>query len=434
MTDTTTPTPTPIGTGAGEGRRIEYRPLAELAPQLNNPKAHDLELLNSSVGRFGYIEPTVLDERTGRIISGHGRADTLRSMEAAGQQPPDGIRVGPDGHWLAPVVVGWASRSDAEANAAVIALNRTTEVGGWVDETLLELLDGLAATEGGLDGVGYGLDDLDELRARLDAIGQDDPWRDRALQPLPDPGEVEAGQLWRVGRHLLACGDSREPETWRRLLAGQAAQMLFTDPPYGIGYDGGGGVEREVLEGDATVGEAVTLLGGVLDALAAAGVTGPGCGSYVCLPPGTALPPFMALLHGRELYRWMLVWVKNNATFGRADYHQQHEVILYGWWPGGARHPVADRTQTSVWLVDRPSDSDRHPTAKPPELAMRAIANSTDEAGIVVDPFAGSGSTLVAAQRTGRTGVGCEWEPGYVAEALKWLAEETGEDPELVTG
>lgn len=232
----------------------------------------------------------------------------------------------------------------------------------------------------------------------------------------------------------MACGDSRDPAVWGRLLAGQHARMLFTDPPYGIGYDGGGGVEREALEGDATVEEAVDLLSKVLDALSDSGSVLPGCGSYICLPSGTALPPLMTLLNDRELYRWMLVWVKNSATFGRSDYHQQHEVILYGWWPGGARHPVTDRTQTSVWQVDRPTDSDRHPTAKPPELAERAIKNSTDEGDIVLDPFAGSGSTLVAAHRAGRVGVGCEWEAGYVAEALKWLADEIGEEPVLVGG
>lgn len=160
------------------GRRIEHMALRDLVPHPGNPKDHDLDVINASVARFGYIEPVVLDERTRRLISGHGRTETLLAMEQAGQQPPDGITIDPDsGAWLAPVVVGWSSRSDAEANAAVIALNRATELGGWVDESLLTMLDQLAEIDDGLDGVGFDTADIDELRdrlAQLDADSGDD--------------------------------------------------------------------------------------------------------------------------------------------------------------------------------------------------------------------------------------------------------------------
>lgn len=152
-----------------EGRHIEYLPLAELSPDEANPKDHATELLDASVGRFGFVEPIVRDERTGRVISGHGRMSALQAMEARGDTPPDGIHVDAQGVWTAPVVVGWASRSDSEAQAALVALNRAGESGGWIDDALTSILDNLADIDDGLAGVGFNLDDLDDLHVRLEA-------------------------------------------------------------------------------------------------------------------------------------------------------------------------------------------------------------------------------------------------------------------------
>lgn len=147
-------------------RTIEHVPLSSLTAHPKNPKAHDTATIDASVGRFGYIEPIVVDGRTGMIVSGHGRTKTLLGMHERGETPPDGVQV-KDGEWLVPVVSGWSSRTDSEAHAALIALNRTGELGGWVDDSLLELLDDLSGIEDGLLGVGYGEDDVENLRARL---------------------------------------------------------------------------------------------------------------------------------------------------------------------------------------------------------------------------------------------------------------------------
>lgn len=157
---------------ASPGRRIEYVPLPELVPNPRNPKAHDLSVLDTSVGRFGFIEPVVRDERTGLLVSGHGRAETLLLMRARGENPPDGVRVDSEGDWQIPVVVGWASRSDTEASAALVTLNRATELGGWVDDELLALLDELTAADAdhGLDGVGFDDASITALRERLEAL------------------------------------------------------------------------------------------------------------------------------------------------------------------------------------------------------------------------------------------------------------------------
>lgn len=155
-------------------RRIVYRPLTDLVEDPRNPKGHDLALIDSSVGRFGFVEPTVLDGRTGQLIAGHGRTETLRLMERRGDAPPEGVRKAKDGSWLVPVVEGWSSRTDAEAAAALIALNRTSEVGGWVDDALLELLDGLDGADD-LLGVGYGEAEIEALRGELAVVERSAP-------------------------------------------------------------------------------------------------------------------------------------------------------------------------------------------------------------------------------------------------------------------
>lgn len=150
-------------------RRVEYLPLRELQADPRNSKTHDLETIDRSIGRFGVVDLIVRDDRTGYIISGHGRQATLADREARGESAPEGVRVDPEsGAWLVPVVTGWASRTDAEASAALIAMNRTTELGGWVDEALLDLLNELDEIQEGFDGVGFGESDLDDLRAAIE--------------------------------------------------------------------------------------------------------------------------------------------------------------------------------------------------------------------------------------------------------------------------
>lgn len=151
-------------------RRIAYLPLAELTADPRNPKAHDDEVIEKSIGRFGMLDPIVRDERTGFIVSGHGRSKSLTAMEKRGETAPEGVRTDPEtGAWLVPVVVGWGSRTDAEAGAALIALNRTTELGGWVDDALLDLLDDLADMDEGLDGVGFSDLEVADLRSYLES-------------------------------------------------------------------------------------------------------------------------------------------------------------------------------------------------------------------------------------------------------------------------
>lgn len=147
-------------------RRIEYMPLAALEGAPVNPKAHDLDALGSSIDRFGYVEPVVVDERTGRLVAGHGRMTHLRTLEADGKQPPEGVRIGADGVWAVPVLRGWRSKDDVEAEGYLLAANRITELGGWNNIELLDMLDGLAAPTQA--AAGFDQRFIDDLKATIE--------------------------------------------------------------------------------------------------------------------------------------------------------------------------------------------------------------------------------------------------------------------------
>ena len=221
----------PTRARTSEARRLEYLPLGSLQANVRNPRTHDEATIDASVGRFGYLEPIVRDERTGLIVSGHGRAIVLREMKARGENVPEGCRLDKDGEWLVPVVVGWGSRTDAEASAALIALNRTTELGGWVDDALLELLDDLAVVDGGLAGVGFGDEEMTALRERLDAMDQSEFLEDLAEQDSSNPF-TDGGGEWSATKEVsltfaFPSAAVRNAVT-RRLSETQAARSIET--------------------------------------------------------------------------------------------------------------------------------------------------------------------------------------------------------------
>jgi hypothetical protein len=200
-------------------RTVEYVPLGDIRSNPNNPKEHDDELIQESVGRFGFVEPMVRDERTGFLISGHGRAAALKAAWQRGETPPDGVQLGEAGVWLAPVVVGWSSANDAEASAALIALNRTTELGGWADDSLLDLLEQISADGGSLLGVGFDDEDLDDLRARLQEMEQDAPDETDANTRITPSMTDYADKYDEQGRRLIVLDYDKDdyPQVTARL-------------------------------------------------------------------------------------------------------------------------------------------------------------------------------------------------------------------------
>lgn len=406
-------------------RRLDYLPIDDLQGHPENPKDHDLGLLDESFDRFGFTEPVLLDERTGRLIAGHGRLERLRLRRDEGAAAPPGVVVRRDGTWTVPVIRGWSSADDDEARAYLVASNRITEAGGWHDDLLGPLLDDLRrASEDGLAGIGFSTDDVDAL---LFGANGSDPWSDRAKRDMPDARGLSMGEVWDVGPHRLVIGDSTDPACWAAL---PPAGLIVTDPPYGIGYTGGAGIEREVIDNDTDPEVAAAIIDQVCSLLVANAE--PGAATYIFLPTGEAFPPLISVLHRHGLHRWSIVWVKDRATFGRADFHPQHEHISYAWTPGPRRVPVADRTLTTVWPVSRPSRSEHHPTEKPVALLRRAIDVSSHPGDVVMDPFAGSGSTLVAAAQAGRIGCGIELRPEYGRVVLDRLSAVEGVEPKRV--
>lgn len=214
-------------------RWTEYVPVDDLPDAPTNPKGHADAEIKASIERFGFAGSPVVDERTGKLVGGHGRRDALQRLRDAGAAPPDGVVVR-DGVWYSPVERGWASKNDAEAEAFGLALNRTTEIGGWQNDELRESLERLAAIPDGLLGVGFTQADLDELVALATQIPE--PENDKDADAVPDitegPAVTKPGDVWHLGPHRVICGDAREPDTWVRLLGDEKINVAFTSPPY----------------------------------------------------------------------------------------------------------------------------------------------------------------------------------------------------------
>jgi site-specific DNA-methyltransferase (adenine-specific) len=252
--------------------------------------------------------------------------------------------------------------------------------------------------------------------------------------PPPSKPKTKRGDLWSVGRHRLLCGDATDMKDLKRLMAGERVKVVWTDPPYGVGYTGKTPralriVNDRAADLDAFLQRAFASIDDVLAA---------GAAIYLCHPAGPLAATFVQAFsaQGWQL-RQQLVWVKDAMVLGHADYHWRHEPILYGFAQGGGRRGrggqgwYGGNAQTSVFELPRPKASREHPTMKPVELVRRCLLNSSKETDPVLDPFVGSGSTLVAAEISGRRGFACELDPAYCDVALARLEEITGETPSL---
>jgi DNA methylase len=417
----------------GEGRRIEYIALDEIVPASRNPRRHGIDGIRSSIGRFGFATPALRDERTGRLVAGHGRTLALAAMREAGENPPAGIRPAPDGRWLVPVICGWASRSDAEADAYLVADNRHTELAGWDDAGLHALLASIGEVDPDLVAIA-GYDDAD-IAALLGGKVTElppaltDP--DDVPEPPADPVSKN-GDVWQLGKHRVACGDSTNPETWDRILDGARPALVFTDPPYGIGYQpkavAGPGravsaarkaMATTTIANDASLAEAGQV---AQDALA---LLHDAVAHFVCCdwrpPAGTVQAMQGAAIQPKAC----IVWDKGGPYQHMDRFAKGHEFIVYAGPYGG--QPTRG---TDIWAVHREFRPD-HPTPKPVELVVRAIEAASQRGDLVADPFGGSGPTVIASQATGRRAAVVELDPRYVDVICRRYEEFTGQVPVL---
>jgi DNA modification methylase len=400
--------------------RIEYAPLESLRRHPRNPKLHSIDEIAASIDRHGFASPPIVDERTGLLAVGHGRLEALEARKRRGERPPDRVHLGAGGEWLVPVVRGVSFASDADLEAYLIGDNRLSELGGWDFEAQTTILADLAKVDDGLVGVGYDVSQVEAMVAEVNAglfHGVDE-------DPVEEPPKVPTsvpGTIYDLGPHRLLCGDSTQQADVDRVMAGRVADMLFTDPPYGVKYQSymhAGGtaagfapIENDDLDPD----ELREFLSRAMQV--AARVLRPGAAIYVCHANqrrGIYAAFEHALWSAGFAVSAVIVWVKQAASMGWQDYRSRYEPIFYGWKEGGERRRVEDRTETNVWEIARDAaGSYEHPTQKPVALPARAIGNSTVAGETVLDLFGGSGSTLIACARQGRRAVVVEKDPGY---------------------
>lgn len=298
--------------------------------------------------------------------------------------------------------------------ARLWALRDNNQYGEWDEAALAELLAELAAGDIDLLLSGFAGQEIDRLLAGVGEIADPD-----AVPPLPEKPESKPGELYELGPHRLLCGDATDPEQLALLMGDEQAEVLLTDPPYGVDYTGKTAKALRIANDNA---DRLPQL--LRDAFAAADrVLAPCARFYISAPAGPRGLDFRLAIGeaGWRLHQ-VLVWVKQAPVLGHSDYHYQHEDILFGWTPGRGRpgrgrHQgsrwFGDNAQTSVFFVDRPSCSSEHPTMKPVALIGPMLENSSRRGEIVLDPFVGSGSSLIACERLGRRCYAVELDPRY---------------------
>lgn len=437
------------GPGVTE-RRVEYMPLATIDAAPRNPKRHATTLINASISRFGFAELPLLDERTGCLVAGHGRLDDIAARHRAGEDPPDGVRIDDHGTWLVPVVRGWASRSDAEAEAYLVASNKLTTRGGWHDDELADVLADLADVDPALFEVtGFTDGDLESLLAAGHAEDDDSdgdpdgelPTVDRRDRPatIPDDPISVPGDLWALGKHRLLCGDATNPDDVDRVLDGLGDPgIVWADPPYGINAVG-----KDGKVGDSRGSKASPTAGGGAGTFVATTQYAPVAGDDTTETAADAfrllLPMFPQARHvwwGANHYAssaglpdaagW-LVWDKQtNGDFADAElawtnYGGAVRRLVHLW------NGMARATEKSTKRVP--------PTQKPIRLAEWAygIVDKHTDRLVVLDVCAGAGGALLAADATGRTCAAIELTPAYVDAICRRWQQQTGQKPERIT-
>lgn len=387
---------------------VTMMPIEQVVPYARNPRKNEAAVAKvaASIREFGFRQPIVVDaDRV--VIVGHTRLLAARTL----------------GLTEVPIHVA-ENLTPAQVRAYRLADNRTAQEAEWDMDLLALELQELDGANFDLALTGFGEEEILEL---LNGDGEDgilpSTDEDEAPEPPEDPVTVP-GELITLGRHRLLCGDSTRLEDMEALMAGEAADLIWTDPPYNVAYEGKT-KDALTIENDAMDDGAFRRF--LEDAfLAMASVTRPGGAIYVAHADTEGHNFRGALREAGWLLKQCLVWVKNSMVLGRQDYHWRHEPILYGWKPGAAHRWFADRSQTTVLEYDRPTRSTDHPTMKPVELVAYCLANSSGNGDVVLDPFGGSGTTLIACEKLGRKARLMELDPRYCDVIIRRWEEATG--------
>lgn len=386
--------------------KVEQWPIEKLVPYAKNSRTHSEEQvaqIAASIKEWGFTTAVLVDE-SGSIIAGHGRVMAARKLGLASL----------------PVMVaaGW---TDAQKRAYVIADNKLALNAGWDNELLALELGELGDAGFDLELTGFTDEEIKALMPVEVTEGLTDPDAAPAVQenPVTVPGDV-----WIMGKHRLMCGDSTSVDDLAKLCENQAVDMWLTDPPYNVAYEGCT-KEKLTIQNDCMGDDQFRQF--LRDAYTAADtVMKPGAVFYIWHADSEGYNFRGAARDAGWTVRQCLIWKKSSLVLGRQDYQWQHEPCLYGWKDGAGHLWAADRKQTTILEFDKPSRNGEHPTMKPVALFEYQMLNNTKGGDLVLDSFGGSGTTLIAAEKNGRTALLMELDPRYCDVIVKRWQEFTG--------
>lgn len=372
-------------------------------PYARNARTHSeaqLQQIAESIRQFGFNGAILIDQE-GSILAGHGRVLAAQKL----------------GISHLPVIVV-SHLNEVQKRAFRLADNQLALNAGWDEELLSSELKALAEQNMNLEVTGFDDEELKRLLAKLESESDLDP--DEAPEAEPDVVS-HSGDLWIAGTHRILCADGTKVQDLERLLV-QPSDMVFTDFPYNVAYEGKTARKLTLVNDDLGTGFSEFLQSACRALLKVNNGA-----VYLCMSSGELHRLYSAFTEAGGHWSTFIIWAKNPFTLGRSNYQRQFEPILYGWREGHSHYWCGKRDQGDVWMIDKPFRNDIHPTMKPVELVERAIRNSSRAGEIVLDPFAGSGSTLIACQRTGRAARLIEIDPRYVDVIVRRWQEYTGQ-------
>ena len=389
---------------------IEHLAIDALIPYARNSRTHSAEQVAqvaASIREFGFTNPVLIDGEGG-IIAGHGRVMAARQLGLA--EVP---------------CIRLAHLSEAQRRAYVIADNKLALNAGWDEEMLALEFKDLSDMGFDLSLTGFDLGDIDEMLADLDA-GSGEGQGDADAAPEPRPEAIsKPGDVWVLGKHRVMCGDSTSIDAATVLMGGGMADLLITDPPYNVAYEGKT-EEALTIQNDAMSDADFRQF--LRDCYATADAfMRPGAAFYIWYADVETYNFVGAAKDIGWKLSQILVWKKNSLVLGRKDYHFIHEPCLYGWKDGAAHYWGSDRAQTTVLDFNRPQRNGEHPTMKPIDLIQYQVENSSKRGWTVLDLFGGSGSTLIACEKTGRQARLMELDPIYVDVIVRRWQNFTGQ-------
>jgi len=392
--------------------QIKEVEVSALIPYAKNSRTHDdaqVAQIAASIKEFGWTNPILVDGDKG-IIAGHGRLMAARKLKM--DKVP---------------VIELSGMTEAQKKAYVIADNRLALNAGWDNAMLTIELQDLEDEGFDLSLTGF---DKDELDALLNPIEETKGLTDEDSVPdVPTEPKTKLGDIYILGNHRLMCGDSTSIDDAEKLMDGLLADLVFTDPPYNVDYSGRGANNLGTIKNDNMSDndfeqfcrDVFTTYNAIMKPLACI---------YVCHPDSQSAPKIAFEKTFAEQFKKSstIIWMKQSAGMGWQDYRAQHEPILYGWKEGkGSHFNAGDRTKTTIWKIGRDAQSSYvHPTQKPVCLPEEAILNSSKGSDCVVDLFGGSGSTLMACEKTGRVNRTMELDPKYCDVIVKRWEDFTG--------